>query len=137
MGVQGWSPQYYVHNGFLLPARTPWIQVRWGQYGEAVFKFTKGLAPGRPALIIKTLLGPSLHECTWMRVPEVPSQLHTGCPVLSRLKGTGLGRGLGMKTPATSPHLWMEGVAGVRAPAELLGTHPVALDGGVMCRGHC
>lgn len=27
------------------------------------------LAPGRPALIIKTLPGPSLHECTLMAVP--------------------------------------------------------------------
>lgn len=55
-----------------------------------MFKFAKGLAPGRPGLIIKTLLGPSLHEWTWMGVPEVPSQLHTGCRVLSCLNGTGL-----------------------------------------------
>ena len=70
-----------------------------------MFKFAKGLAPGRPGLI-KTLPGPSLHEWTWMGVPEVPSQLHTGCPVLSSLKGTGLGRGLGMKTPPAPTSGW-------------------------------
>ena len=53
------------------------------------------------------------------------------------LDPTILGLRFGDEDPPPIPHLWMEGMAGVRAPAEPLGTHPVALDRGVMCRGHC
>lgn len=35
------------------------------------------------------------------------------------------------------PHLWVEGMTGIRSSAELLGAHPVTLDRGIMCRSHC
>lgn len=71
-GVHGWSPQCYVSNHFLLPARTLWIQVQRGRCGGAVF--TKGLARGRPALL--NTAGPSLYECIGWRFQEVLSAAH-------------------------------------------------------------
>lgn len=65
------------------------------------------------------------HECVYVFLGEVYTGLEN----------------LGMKTRPhfsahPTPHLGVEGVAGIWSPAGLLGAHPIALDGGVMYRAH-
>lgn len=79
------------------------------------------------------LVSPELYMCG-------ESTCHGGtCAAASVSIQRGPGSRFGEEAPPRppSPHLWMEGMAGVWSPAQLLGAHPVTLDRGVMCRACC